>query len=169
MEKGQLMSALLTVQSSAANFAKLGPDFGPMPAMTSACELYSDGLLEYLNKNMRPMPVVDFFQGTFSFADFFDTEGWDHVVRPLHARPCVLVGRSKPIECRNLNDIEYESFVGTYVDEEGYVFNAEVRQYCLKLNGEFTHLVTRHGCADAVLRLDVVEEFFPEKYSGFWS
>lgn len=174
MNKEQLMHALLIVQSAPNNFEKLAERDGNLYAVTPqvlvmgfATELYSDELLDYMNKNMRAMPIVDMLEGTFSFADFF--ESWDGAVQNLHVNPCVLVGRSYPKAARSAGDVTYESFVGTYIDDTGYVFNAEVRQYCFKNRGEFVNLVTRQPCNDGSLRLDCLEEFFPEEYAAFWS
>lgn len=172
MVKEQLIQALLTIQSCRANFSRLvaSSDIRTTPqtvVMTSVMDLYSDDLLEYINKNLQSLPSVDFFNGTFNFADFFGL--WPESVSKLGRNPCVLVGRSGPICDKKVPDVSYESFIGTYIDSTGFVFNAEVRQYSFKVGYEFSNLVTRVPCGGEVFRLDEVEQFFPERYMGFWN
>lgn len=159
LTSGELIQGLFAVQARYA---------GPVHPAVMAHELYSDELLEYMNKHMRMMPVLDYMQGVFSFADFFNVDGWDRTVAYVWPRPCVLVGRSKPLDSKSNNDVQYESFIGTFMDDVGCVFNLEVRQYCFKVRGEFVNVVTRQFCQDQTMRLDVVEEFFPETYRGLW-
>lgn len=172
MTRDQLIGALLTVQGSRENFEKLLKRVGYEPpqktVMDSVNELYSDGLLDYMNEMMKPVLVVDYVQSNFDLARFFNVNDWSDVMRLVHFQPCALVGQSKPVDLRDTHDVRYESTICTYVDVNGYVFNLEVRTYAVRVNGSTFSLTVRQPCEESRLRLNFIEEFFGNRYLGFW-
>lgn len=183
LTKEQLLQALIKIQSAGSNidwllswgaledyaFWKLSPTDA---AKKCAEVLYSDELLEYLNKHMAPVYAVDAETpcGRVSeFEMFEELLAWNDIegLLRLWQKPAVCVGHFTE---RTWGQEGYSSFCNlcTYIDIDGSVFT--VKCCSIVLNDRTVPLEVREVIdRDDHLSLNRVEDMFSESFKGFWN
>lgn len=135
-----------------------------------AQELYSDALLEALNKDMKPLYVAFCSSEIDSDAVIMTQEGYmDHgikIMSVIHDKPAACVG-SRFESGGGVGGYTNYSQVCTYIDIDGRVIT--VHEHTI-LTGENEVLIGGRELveADDELSLDLVQDHFPETYHCFW-
>lgn len=179
LTKERLLSALAEIQyRSEANMDALlqmdGYEAFPdgterQAAEKSASELYSDELLEALNKDMKPLYTAFSSIEVDSDAVIMTQEGFMghgiEIMSTVHDKPAACVGCRFDGGGGAAGYTTYSQFC-TYIDTDGKVL--VVLEHTVMDGDEVLIGGRKIVEADEELSLDLVEDRLPEAYRGFW-
>lgn len=186
MTKEQFISALTKIQSTDNNIdALISGNLLPEEilrkpnleiARASAMELYSDELLEELNKRFKPVTACNMTWFDVSVSGCLmdlALDVRDRVTPDLvWGKPAAYVGYNSVGFAAVLDAAMYDQYVATYIDTDGEVFCVNCDNYALLLteNIEDAPVMSVQKLAGNLdlVSLSDISNFLPGKYDGFW-